>query len=71
MQTSTGSSPEKKMPDAAMGAFLFALGVMLRVLVPWISAAGIFGIILAGFTGGLLLAGGLYLIIKEATRSSK
>ncbi len=71
MQTSTGSTPKRKPPDAAFGAFLFALGMMLLVLIPWVSAVGIFVTMLVGFTAGLLVAGGLYLIIKEAVRSSK
>jgi hypothetical protein len=71
MQSSASSSPGRKPPDARFGAFLFALGITLLVLVPWVLAVGIFVIILIGFTAGLLIAGGLYLIIKEAVRSSK
>ena len=54
-----------------LGAFLFALGMMLLVLVPWVPAIGIIVTMLIGFTGGLFIAGGLYLIIKEAVRISK
>jgi hypothetical protein len=71
MQSSAGRTPGGKPPDAAFGAFLFSLGTILLVLIPWVSAAGILAIMLAGFTGGLLIAGGLYLIIKEAAKSPK
>ena len=70
MQISTASPPAKKPPDAAFGAFLFALGTMLLVLVPWVPGDWLITVLM-GFTGGLLIAGGLYLIIKEAVRNSK
>ena len=70
MQDLTGSPRERKQPDAAFGAFLFGLGMMLLVLVPWVTVVGIFVTMLLGFTAGLLIAGGLYLIVKEATRRS-
>ena len=70
MQTSTGSVPAKRPPDAVFGAFLFALGTMLLVLIPYV--LGDWPItILMGFAAGLVISGGLYLIIKEAVRSSK
>ena len=70
MQTSTGSAPAKKPSDAAFGAFLFGLGTMLLVLIPWVLGDWLITILI-GFTAGLLIASGLYLIIKEAVRSSK
>lgn len=71
MQSANSGSREKEPSDALAGVFLFAIGIMLFGLLLSIISVAWSIVLLIGFTAGLSMASGLYLIFEAATKGSQ